>query len=635
MCGITGIIGGRADDLALLDAMARSIRHRGPDHTGTLIEPLVGLAMNRLSIIDLAGGNQPMHAHDGSASLIFNGEIYNYRALRAELASRIEFLTNSDTEVILRGYEVWGAEIFTRLNGIFSIAIWDRARNKLLLVRDPLGVKPLYLLRSGTSLMFSSEVKTFTQCGLANRVCPAAVGEYLRAGYVFHPRTAIAGVEQVAPGTLIEITPTLPLERRDSIYRLPGGSVAGSATGGPAHAQGWRAEDWSAEARHHLVKAIAGQTIADVPYGLLLSGGMDSMAILASLREAGLADNLKTFTVSFEDDSFSEHRPVVQLARGWKFHNELLFLEAAAIRDNFDRICLTFDNLELLPTCVAIYFASQLAGRQMRVLLSGNGGDELFFGYPTYPATRLARRLGPLAGAAKALAPLAAYLPVSEDYLTGAEKLRRFLTGIDGDPDLAHVQWRQVFTGAESARLLSPAYQAPAGQTYAPQLSEYRHARTLGHGGEAAYGWGDMRSWMVDCGLMMWDKAGMSASAEIRVPLVDPDLVDFLLTVPPEIRDGGKPGSKAFLREMFRGSLPDDIIARPKHGFQIPVARWLRGDLRNLFQQLTDELPPEIFSRTEIEELWKNFLERRQDNALKLWVLGSLAGWARAHRVSW
>jgi asparagine synthase (glutamine-hydrolysing) len=390
MCGITGIIGARAGDAALLEAMARTIRHRGPDHTGFMVEPPIGLAMNRLSIIDIAGGNQPMHAHDGSASLIFNGEIYNFQALRAELAEHIAFNTHSDTEVILRGYEVWGSRIFARLNGIFAIALWDRGRNRLLLARDPLGVKPLYLLRTGGSLMFSSEVKTFTQCRLANRACPAAIGEYLHAGYVFHPRTAIEGVEQVPPGTLIEITPTL--ERQETVFRLP---AAAPETSGLVAAS---AEEWRAETRQHLVRAIAGQTIADVPYGLLLSGGMDSMAILASLRESGLAENLKTFTVSFGDDSFSEHRPVVRLAQDWQFHNELLFLKPAAIRDGFERICMTFDNLELLPTCVAIFFVAELAGRDRRVLLSGNGGDEHFFGYPTYLATRMARRLGPLAG---------------------------------------------------------------------------------------------------------------------------------------------------------------------------------------------------------------------------------------------
>jgi asparagine synthase (glutamine-hydrolysing) len=627
MCGITGIIGARAGDAALLEAMARTIRHRGPDHTGFMVEPPIGLAMNRLSIIDIAGGNQPMHAHDGSASLIFNGEIYNFQALRAELAEHIAFNTHSDTEVILRGYEVWGSRIFARLNGIFAIALWDRGRNRLLLARDPLGVKPLYLLRTGGSLMFSSEVKTFTQCRLANRACPAAIGEYLHAGYVFHPRTAIEGVEQVPPGTLIEITPTL--ERQETVFRLP---AAAPETSGLVAAS---AEEWRAETRQHLVRAIAGQTIADVPYGLLLSGGMDSMAILASLRESGLAENLKTFTVSFGDDSFSEHRPVVRLAQDWQFHNELLFLKPAAIRDGFERICMTFDNLELLPTCVAIFFVAELAGRDRRVLLSGNGGDEHFFGYPTYLATRMARRLGPLAGMAKALAPLAAHLPASEDYLTAGEKLRRFLTGIDRDPDLAHVQWRHVFSAAEADRLLSPAYQAPARQVYAAQLDHYRQARALGYRDDAIYGWGDMRSWMVDQGLMMWDKAGMSASAEIRVPLVDPDLVDFLLSVPQEIRNGGRLGSKAFLREMFRGSLPEEILAAPKHGFQVPVANWLKGDLKHMFRQLTDELPGEIFSRAEIERLWHDFLQRGRDNALKLWILGSLAGWARVHHVSW
>lgn len=625
MCGITGFISKTEIAEQTLTDMAHSIYHRGPDHTGFLREPTLGLAMTRLSIIDLAGGNQPLHSEDGNVSLIFNGEIYNFKALRAELEKHITFHTHSDTEVILNGYTVWGKEIFAKLNGMFALAIWDRRIQKLLLVRDPLGVKPLYYLTTKESLYFSSEIKTFTHLALANKINPLALSQFLCADYVFHPQTAIKGILQILPGQVMEID--TDLKTSEWIFRTPGRSDT-TTRNGPSRAEDMRAQ---------LDKAIIGQTVADVPYGLLLSSGLDSMAILGALHRHDLTESLCTYTAYYPDSpNFSEDLPVRKMAERWGFKNELVAITAQDVITYWDQLCDTFDNLDMLPTAIALFGTSKVASRERRVLLSGNGGDELFFGYPTYRATRWAERLHGVAGLVNLAKPLARMIPPSEDYLTGSEKVRRFLDGFDSNPALAHSQWRHVFRFDETHALLCRDFQVESREAlYRDQLRHVSDGHRQGFIDGAQYAWSDMRSWMVDSGMMMWDKAGMSASVEIRVPFVDPDFVDYVLNLPLDVRTGGKPGTKALLRQVVADDLPQDILALPKSGFQVPIATWLHGELHEMFRDLSMSLPSEVFNHRVIDTMWRDFDARKADNALKLWTLGAVAGWANAHRVEW
>lgn len=624
MCGIVGGFGPEANNHGLLSQMATSIQHRGPDHTGSLLEDGAGLIMNRLAIIDLADGNQPMLSPDGNVALIYNGEIYNFRELRAELEADFPFRSRSDTEVILNGYRAWGNKVFARLNGIFAIAIYDRRRGKLLLARDSLGVKPLAVMRRGRTIYFSSELKAFSSAGLANRVNPAAVVQFLSAGYVFSPYCSLDGVTQVEAGYVLEVDE----EGESRCWRfrnLPTRQQLPSAS----------AQQWKEQVRSALDRAIIGQTIADVPYGLLLSAGMDSMAILATLHRHGLTEKLRTFTLYYENESFSENGVVSKLAADWGFENEQLRLDAHMVQDALPRLFETYDNLEFLPTCAAIWFISHFASGYTKVLLAGNGGDEIFLGYPTYRATSIARRLGAVSPLIRTLEPLARMLPVSDDYLTSGEKIRRFMAGSSLGPEKAHVFWRHVFTQDELLNLLQGDYlPEPAADIYEPQTRHFQEARQYGFTGLDVEMWGDLKTWLTDHGLSMWDKAGMNASVEIRVPLVDPDFLDYVLNVPQSIR-GERPGTKAFFRRMFEAELPPEVTRLPKHGFQVPVAEWLRGPLRQTFQDLTFSLPSEVVSRSAVERLWRDFDARRRDNALRLWCLGCLSGWAAQHRLSW
>jgi len=633
MCGITGIIGSSASDFALLDSMAYTIRHRGPDHTGVMREDRIALAMTRLSIIDITGGVQPMHSSDGLISLVFNGEIYNYRELRAELESKIEFQTRSDTEVILKGYCIWGKEVFSRLNGMFAVALLDRTRNSVLLARDPMGVKPLYVYHEQESIYFSSEIKTFTQLGLANQVNSSALCNFLASDYVFNPHSAIKNVFQVSPGSMLEIS-CEKLTVSESCYRLPGVDIA---TGTRKRIDVTKEAAIEAS-RMALEAAVIRQTVADVPYGLLLSSGLDSMAILAVLHKHQLTEHLKTYTLFFPDSaSYSEDKPIKELASRWGFESMLIPLESKDVVKHWDDICTTFDNLEMLPTCMAIYFASQEAGKERRVLLSGNGGDELFLGYPTYRATQIVRQLGMLGSMLGAVLPIIGKaIRPTDSYLTNREKIQRFCLGFSNKPELAHVQWRYVFTTEEMDRLLKADHpRMVAKEVYGNQLAHFEDAKKYGFDGMDADSWADVRSWLVDSGLSMWDKAGMSASTEIRVPLIDLEFADYILALPGEIRSGGKVGSKRFLKQILEDIVPHDILSLPKHGFQLPISSWLRGDLGKLLKQQTSELPQHVFNKKEIDLLWNEFENRRGNHALKLWTLGVLAGWSRAHKVVW
>lgn len=629
MCGICGIIGSGSRDEALLGKMAETLHHRGPDHTGLLHDAPVSLAMTRLSIIDLEGGFQPMHSADGRVSMVFNGEIYNFRELREEIERHIPFKTRSDTEVILNGYCLWGKAVFARLNGIFAVALWDRDKHSVLLVRDPMGIKPYYCLRKDDKLLFSSEIKTFTELGLANAAHHPTIAQFLAADYVFHPNTSIADVFQIDPGAILSVD-THSGKTSSEIFRTPGDH---SPKNLPTDA-----DDLRQLTKQILEESVIRQTVADVPYGLLLSAGLDSMSVLALLHHRNLTDNLRTYTVYYPGaESFSENEPVTRLAQRWGFNNELIPLTASDLRDQWDAICLTFDNLDMLPTSVAIHFAGRVAGQERRVLLAGNGGDELLFGYPTYQASQWARRTRWMAPLIKKVLPIMAHrLPVSDDYLTLGEKILRFCNGYDRNPALAHVQWRHVFTADELQTLLQPGYRIESAEAlYADQLSHFDEGRQRGFHGPSLDAWVDLRTWMVDSGLMMWDKAGMAGSTEIRVPILDLEFVDHVLALPEKIRSGGKVGSKGLLKEVVADEVPADILALPKHGFQLPINTWLRGELRDMFRDLTASLPNEVFASDQITKLWQEFEQNRGDHGLKLWTLGALAGWSKAHHVTW
>lgn len=624
MCGIVGCLAaGRVFSRVQADvsAMADAIAHRGPDHRGTFEKEPVSLAMNRLAIIDVVGGNQPLQSVDGQVQLIFNGEIYNHHKLRSDLSARHTFTTHSDTEVILNGYMEWGEGVFARLNGMFAIAIWDTRECRLVVARDGFGIKPLYYWSGPDCLAFASELKAFTATGLVDRACLDGVQQFLAASYVFHPFSALEGVRQLRPGHFLVVEKDGSHEER-CFYDL-GQTRHGTPlqTRDAAIDMIWRA----------FQEAVVRQTESERPHGLLLSAGIDSMAILAALHEAGMAEQLATYTVFFDHEDFSEDDLVRRLAKEWGTDSRFLKVTDQMVADRLDELFWTFDNLELLPTCVSLFAASHFAGGRSRVLLAGNGGDELFSGYPTYRATSLAS--GPAGRVASLLTPLAGQIPISDRYLTSGEKLRRFLIGSRHGARSAHLLWRHVFTIDDVNRVM-PGHQTTIDQLYGPQLAVLDRFAAQGIEPPELYGLVDMHTWLMDCNLAIWDKAGMSASVEIRVPFLDYEFFETANEVPGHLRFLPH-GHKRLFRQAVEGRLPEYITTMQKRGFQSPVVRWMRGAVGQKLRDVVKQLPGEIFSHKEISRMWDELDRGHGGNALKLWTLGCLAGWAERHAIAW
>lgn len=605
----------------ILTGMAGAIAHRGPDHRGFYRSDTVQMAMNRLAIIDVAGGNQPLHSSDGKVHLVYNGEIYDFLALREQLAGKHRFETRSDTEVILNGYLEWGEGVFSRLKGIFAVAIWDERLRVLYLARDPFGIKPLYFQSDMSGLTFSSELKSFTRTGLNNRADLAAVTQFLHSTYVFHPDSALDGVLQVRPGTFMKVTESGTFTE-SRFYRL--GETRSVLTADLA-------DHPARHVRQELAEAVVGQTISERPYGLLLSAGMDSMAVLSMLHQADMAENLSTYTVAFDVEEFNEDAYVKRLASEWGLNSHFLRISEEHVVGILPDLFATFDNLEFLPTCVSIYLASHLAADSSRVLLAGNGGDEIFSGYPTHVATRLMQT--PVGRAMSVLAPLAHHIGISSAYLGLAEKLKRFLIGARYELPLCHMLWRHAFLNREVAEL-APSLHRDVVEVYARQRQVYDEFEHLNLEDFDVYSLLDIQTWMMDCNLMMWDKAGMSASVEIRVPFLDRSFFESMMAIPCRRRMYPL-GKKRLLRQAMTGRIPDYILSMPKHGFQAPIVSWMNGAVGGVMRDLSMSLPETIFEHSSIERLWQQLESGKGEYALKLWLLGCLGGWADAHAIRW
>jgi asparagine synthase (glutamine-hydrolysing) len=621
VCGITGQISfnEKVVQRNFIEQCCETIKHRGPDHTGIYVEDHVGLGMTRLSIIDLQNGNQPFFSENGEVVLVFNGEIYNFKELRSELNADFHFSTTSDTEVILNGYLKWGKEIFNKLNGMFAIAIWDKRSNKLILARDPIGIKPLYYSITENTLIFSSETKTFPMLGIANEISSLGLSQYLFSSYTFHPNTSIKGVQQLVQGNLLEVS-------LSGIVKID--SFA------PTICQKKVINKTDTFQLDDLIKSldesVARQTVSDVPFGLLLSAGVDSMHLLYSLIENNLADNLQTFTASFDNPSFSEDKLVREITNKLGIKNETIEITSRTVIEDFEKACLTFDNLEFLPTCMSIYHVSKIASREHKVVLAGNGGDELFYGYPTHKASKIHQQYNLFTKHSGQFKFLERILPNQNNYLGLKEKVHRFIEVSQYSPELAHTLWRFIFSRDEyESILLKDRFTLE--EIMHDQTRYFDQAKNLYLNSEESLSFVDLNTWLVDCSLMMWDKAGMNSSLEIRVPLLDLEFVDFVQQIDSNLKTY-KIGSKHLFREIGKKRFAPEIINKPKQGFQAPVHNWI-SEQSNFFKDYTYSLPGDIFNKKSIDKLWSESKDGIATSSLKLWQLSCLAGWSKGLNI--
>ncbi len=650
MCGIAGIAAldpRQPVDDAPLDAMLRCVEHRGPDDVGRHVDTGIALGHRRLSIIDPAGGHQPLFGAapsgagpdeglagaggsnaSGNASgnartvIIANGEIYNFRELRDELRSRGHvFETRSDSEVAVHAYDEWELDCLERLDGMFALAVWDAARRRLVLARDIMGEKPLYWSVTDGLLVFGSELTAvLAHPAVPAELDPRGLAAYLAMEYVPAPDTLIRNVSKLEPGQ------ALVLEdgevRTHRYWRLR----PGTGEDAPPYPE---AVD---HLRALLRDAVRSRLVSDVPLGVFLSGGIDSSAVAAFAAAEGALD---TFSIGFEEKSFDErsHARAVAEAIGSRHHERVL--RGEEMPDLVPRLPEILDepigDASILPTALLSVFARE----QVTVALGGDGGDELFAGYPMHKGHRVAwvGRLFPELFH-KGLRAATRRFPVSTRDFSLGFKVRTFLRGASAPPPLNHVLWMSSFGHHEQERLLTPELWEASGRGKAAFDAAWRAwgesegapllARAT-HLDACTYLPGDI--------LTKVDRASMAVALEVRAPFLARDVVEFAFSLPDAYRMKGLTG-KRILRDALRGMLPESILERPKKGFGMPVATWLKGPLRPLAHDVlgADALRQEgLFDPGFVQRLLDEHDRGRMDHRKPLWTLLVFELWRRHH----
>jgi len=607
MCGICGIVSASGPaDPDRLARMSAKLLHRGPDSDGAFVEGPVGLAARRLAIIDLETGDQPIANEDGTVHVVQNGELYNYPELRAELErAGHSFRTHGDTEVLVHLYEQEGPAFARRLRGMFAVALWDSTRRRLVLARDRYGIKPLYYRADADGLEFASELRSLPR----GEIDLDALEAFLAFNSIPAPLTIFREARKLPPGhVLVWEDGTVSLER----YARPG----------PLPEDELREDDEAElieELRSRLRDSVRAHLLADVPVGVLLSGGIDSSA-LAALASEESAEPVRTFSIGFEERSFDELADARLVAdRYGTRHRELVLRPDAALllpalADAFDE---PFADSSALPT----YLVSQLAAEDVKVALSGEGGDELFGGYYTYVADLLAARAGGLATRAR---PLVERLPTSTARASFDYKAKRFVRGAHLPPLERHHAWKEIFSADARAEL--------TGQRHAfdpVDLYRERYAETEGADELARLQDVDLGIYLVDDLLVKTDRASMAHSLEARVPFLDPVVTNFALALPTRHRVRGL-RKKVLLRKAVAPLVPSRIIRGKKRGFSIPAAAWLRGELEPFARETlsADTLRRQGFFRPEaVTALIDRHVAGKEDLSRQLWGLLAFTLW--------
>ena len=622
MCGIVGVAEPARHRYALDDvrAMADQIVHRGPDDEGLVDCGDVILGMRRLSIIDLAGGHQPIHNRDKTIWVVNNGEIYNFKALRTELESLgYQFQSNSDTEVLVHGYEAWGVGFLDRIDGMFALALWDSNNKRLVLARDRLGIKPLYYWPFSGGFAWSSEIKAFLPLnGFSPTLSPAALVDYLGIGYAVAPQSVFAGVSKLPPGHCLIWEGGEP-ELRE-YWSLP--TVVDEA---PSY------DEWVERVAAELRRAVADHLVADVPVGAFLSGGIDSSAICALMKEAS-DDPLATYSIGYAGSRVAE------------YYNELPYARIVAnqLGSTHREIAVQPNVAELLPTLLwhleepvsdsaitTTYLVSQLAQQSVKVIMSGVGGDELFAGYNRYLGDHYLRRYRRVPGVLRngVLPGLARFLPsgrqnrlmdlaryakrfVTADQLDWRERYAYFLAIADGD-------MLGSLLGADTAGETTGLARIAAAESSDDELLRLMRI--------------DSQTQLAECLLLLTDKLTMACSIECRVPFLDTRLAELAATIPARHKlPNGR--LKGVLKDALRGILPDDVIDRRKRGFGAPVGAWFKSELARLRGHLLDRATVSqrgFVDPDAVELVCRDHDASRADYTDLLLVLMNLEVWAR------
>ena len=618
MCGICGVAGA-ADGSGLVRRMCAAMTHRGPDDEGFLDIDGVSLGMRRLSIIDLEGGHQPIHNEDKSVFVVQNGEIYNHLELREELRkSGHSFYTESDTEVLAHAYEEWGEAMVDRLNGMFALALLDRKRGHLFLARDRMGIKPLHYAVDGRRLVFASELKAMlTDPALRRDVDLAALDHYLAMEYVPSPDSIIQGIRKLPPAHTLTWVLDGGTHR---IRRYWSPDLAAGEREGPRRSL----DDEVQELRRVLRESVRKELISDVPLGVFLSGGIDSSAVAAMMAQLA-SGKVKSFSVGFSEKSFDESRYARQVAEYLGTEHRELTLEPQMLLDLIPRLPDLLDEPLGDASFIPTYLLSVFTRRHVKVALGGDGGDELFAGYPTMQAHRLAGfyNRAPRLLRSRLVPAVVRRLPVSHNNLSVDFRAKRFVSGARHSVADRHQRWMGSFAPEERTALLSAEVRAhlEANGRNDPTATALEGAGLADPLNQVLLM--DMRLYLENDILVKLDRASMMASLEGRVPLLNNDFVEHVTRLPLNLKLRGM-RSKFLFKRALRGLLPDNILRRPKKGFGIPVAQWFRGPLKD---QMLEVLSPSNLAREGLFDpgvtstIVNDHLQGKRDNRKQLWTL--------------
>lgn len=620
MCGIAGYFGEHGSPDALRQ-MAQAIRRRGPDDEGFYDGDGMGFAFRRLSIIDVAGGHQPLSNEDGSIWVMLNGEIYGYRILRDELITKgHRFATSSDTETIVHAYEEWGDGCFEKLNGMFAIAIWDSRARRMILVRDRVGKKPLYWTKINGMLWFASEPKALLAAGCLQRdIDPVSLALYFRTDAVPTPRGIFRGLNKLEPASAMSWTDH-GLEKQWSFWSMP------------PQAEGAMTSDVAiASLRETVDAAVRERLIADVPLGLFLSGGIDSMVVAESAARQS-SSSLQAFTIGFEDASHDERDAASSVARIFGFEHRVEVLSSDAALKMLDEATECLDeplaDAAILPQLLLAEFTK----KYVKVALSGDGGDELLLGYQHVPVHAFAESHPALWHAAGAFRHLASAVPSGGGYFSAGFKLQRLARGLGiRDPWARDMAWRGACTADDASRLLLPELQEAAQIGEAERMLA-AYAREAEHRPFwEQWSWAYLRTFLMDEVLVKVDRATMWMGLEARSPLLDTRVIEAVFRIPHRWKTGAW-GKKRLSKELLRDKVPIVLLNRSKHGFGVPVAHWLRGPLSSELHGYADSdwlKKQGIFESDAVGRLVREHQNGRLDRRKELWAFFMFQRWWR------
>ena len=623
MCGICGFClpdDKRVNPKVLVE-MASAIAHRGPDEEGYYVTAGIALGHRRLSIIDLDTGKQPIHNEDKTIYIVFNGEIYNFPELKKDLEERGHtFYTKTDTEVLVHLYEDMEEKCLEKIRGMFAFAIWDGRKHKLFLARDRIGIKPLYYAFNGSTLSFASELKSLLKAPFIDRRLDLeSLRLYLTYDFIPSPYSIMRGIRKLLPGHYLIYREG---QLREGVYWDLDLRDKGEKNSSE--------DDICQEIWSRFREAVRMRLISDVPLGVLLSGGIDSTSVIAALREEGI-DNIKTFSIGFEDPSFDESTFARRAATffGTEHYEEIL--DPQKLKDILPPITSLLDEPLADASIIPTFLLSQFTRRSVKVALGGDGGDELFAGYPTYQAFRLAQMYAKVPSWLRRnlVERWAMKLPVSFDNMSLDFRLKKFIKGVPYPPIIRNYVWLGTFTPQETEGILTTEVMDEL-----RGLDEFSILNNFLCGKEFDSLLGellflDMKLYLQEGVLVKVDRASMANSLEVRVPFLDHQFVDFVTGLPERLKLKGLT-TKYILKKTVKDKIPREVVFRKKKGFGIPAAKWIAGDLKGLFLDVFSEerlKKQGIFDAAVIQKLLEEHFSKRVDNRKKLWNLLILQLW--------